>query len=187
MVHWFVGHDLGIEGEDVFNITSKRLSKDDVDLTYGGSLLTVDDSVMLLERCDWEALFTEQQSVRQKAANRRTFVGEYKKKSIATLKAAAKAKARGRRRANPGDGPVIVPRQLAQCELGPLCPPGAHIWAAHSREGWCGHMPPRKRCSARFQDHGFDEHEAARALLRMLWDQYAEINARDRASLVNFQ
>ena len=158
------------------------LGVNDTDMLFAGDVLQLDEAIMLLERCDWDAVEAEQKSAGQRGSSRQAFVADLKAKraKIKESKAAGAPKAKAAR----APRHIVVPVLLNKEDLKSKIPPGAIIWAATDRGGWRGRMAPRKCISAR--PEAFDDGEvgAAKWVIAILWEQYAEILGEVTSNLV---
>jgi hypothetical protein len=64
------------------------------------------------------------------------------------------------------------PGSITQEEASGMCPPGGHIWRNRTGGAWCGHLPPHRRISATWLQHG--HREAAIWVLQQLWNSYLQ-------------
>jgi hypothetical protein len=184
MCFFSVQSALGCTDEETMQICALTFGTSDADLLFAPSVLQLDDAVALLERCDWDSVYTEQRTLKHTAQERKVFLDEYTERKKSIRAAALKGKGKGK-----GKGVVavkVIPSNIPQASLKRYLPPGASIWVAHKKSRWEGHLPPRKRCGSAFKDYE-NEAAAAKNTLKMLWQQYAELSAIPLTELVEFK
>lgn len=105
---------------------------------------------------------------------RANFVQEYRGRKQQHLLAMAKSRANGARGRAKSVAKKTLPTKMKQADAKAWIPPApSSIWASYTRQAWCGHVPPFRRCStawALYQDDGL----ALQDLLCKMWAQHFE-------------
>ena len=128
----------------------------------------------------------KQQAAVKEDADRTTFANEYWTKAR-TLREQPiereKSKHSKGRAADTKKGPAggpqkKLPEVIEQAVAKRFIPEeGASIWPSNTRRAWCGHVPPRRRISEPFEANG-GEHQALRAIVVRIWQQYLELKGQ---------
>ena len=69
--------------------------------------------------------------------------------------------------------------EMPQDEVRQFCPPTTHIWRGNCRREWWGHCLPYARVRESVQEHGNEEVDAIKAVVKTLWTQYLTREALD--------
>ena len=140
---------------------------------FSKELLGLDEAADVLDHAEFQLLTARQKTATDRLEERRLFTLEYRE-AVAKLSDAANA----RQAVLLAKVNTVLPLVWEQKTVKVHTPPGASIWRGNTRGEWWGHFPPYKRVVEKLVEHGCDEKECIKAVLRALWTQYNEKFAR---------
>lgn len=168
--------------EEALGYCAARLSATDMDAFHAATLAEADDGIQVLDSRDHDEVRSTVRDATSATEARRQFSKEYQaKRTTIRAEKAAKQSAGSRKRKPQGGASSAsasarpaLPSVIPQAEAKRYIPPGSSIWRSLTRSAWCGHMPPRARCSEPWQRHGSDA-AALHAIVVRMWRQHMEI------------
>ena len=178
----------GLTDLQAINVLAKRMVLTQEEACFSEAMADVEECLELLERPDQRQVRTEIRDAEGAEVSRKDFAVEFKamrKKAEADAKPAVeppKKKAKGGGKG--GGPPPPFPKDkftLTHAEAATMLPTGASIWRAHKDLRWGGHMPPFKRCSAKWGVAGLSEMEALRVVLRQMWSERLLLDGEDNS------
>lgn len=179
---------LGCTEEVALEKISQRLAVDDVPHSFAEEILAVDEALAVMDSGDIDTIHQEQKGQAKSIEEGKVFAKQYKQKradaraKAAAAEDAAKGKGKGGKgkgkggKGGKGNGPdrPKLPSMIEHADAKQYIPPGASIWRGLSRGEWWGHMPPRRRVSAKWADS--TQFGAMLSVIRELWRQWMDIN-----------
>lgn len=177
----FLGHG----DEAALAIAHKRIPMYDSASENDDLLLDIDAAIQCMDANDHDKYYDEPEACQKTQAERREYAGHYVHRRKATAKAvavAAKAKAKGKAKAAPKPpAQYKLPSEIPHTDAKIHIPPKTSCWHGFTRGEWWGHCEPYGRVKKDWANEG-SEHNAFRAMLKVLWTQYIELNGFENSA-----